>query len=316
VRQVARASSFTGPIDAHYTGTTPHAALVEDPEVMTHQAAAADPIVVDLLLKTLERSEEPLTASQLQKGLTGPYRRRTDLIEKLLEELVEHGRIHPFPPSRGKRRYWSRDFDQYSRSRLLKLLEKRSSTRTELRNGLKTVLKGRPSGMFKQLLDELMADGQAHKLPSFVGSRTERFSARTADPQDYLRAALKSIYEKLEKEGVSRAQVDEAALQMMQPAAPVGPSPEEIERLIVDGMIRIEPKAASGALVSIRDLRRAMRDQVPAQHDFDRVVLRLADQGRVALHRHDYPGGVSAEERAGMIPDGQGSYYIGVALRV
>jgi hypothetical protein len=282
---------------------------------MTHQADDADPIVVELLLKALERSDEPLSASQLQKGLTGPYRRPPDRIEKLLEQLVADGRIHPFPPFRGKRRYWSREFDLYARTRLLKLLEKRSCTRSDLKTGMSSVLKGRPPAKLRELLDDLRADGRAHQLPSFVGSRTERFSARTADPQDYLRAALKSIYEKLAKEGVSRAQVDEAALRMLQPAVPAGPSPEGIERQIVEAMIRIEPKAASGALVSIRDLRRAMRGQVPAQDDFDRAVLRLADQGRVALHRHDYPSSLNAEQRADLIPDGQGSYYIGVALR-
>jgi hypothetical protein len=75
---------------------------------------------------------------------------------------------------------------------------------------------------------------------------------------------------------------------------------------------RIEPGAERGALVVSRDLRRAARLE---KETFDRTVLDLARQGRLSLHRHDYPASLTAAERDDLVTDGAGTYYVGVALR-
>src|SRR5205823_4239405 len=153
----------------------------------------------------------------------------------------------------------------------------------------------------------------------------KRLSTRPPDPRDYLEDALKLIYRNLDEEGVSRAEVDAAARAMFEltPAAPaepkpapapvsLGPEPREADlgQAILD-MMKIEPAAANGALVSLRDLRRRMDFQVTDKGAFNAAVLRLADEGRISLHRHDYPASLSAEEQAELVPDGRGSYYIG-----
>ena len=74
--------------------------------------------------------------------------------------------------------------------------------------------------------------------------------------------------------------------------------------------------AANGALVSLSDLRRSLAAAIPDKPTFDRLVLRLAESERVALHHHDYPGGLSQEERDALVVDDRGNYYVGIALRV
>jgi hypothetical protein len=78
-------------------------------------------------------------------------------------------------------------------------------------------------------------------------------------------------------------------------------------------MVQIKPAAAGGALVSLRELRRSVAVQ---GKNFDRAVLHLAEEGRVALHHHDYPGSLTEEERNEMVSDDRGTYYIGVSLRI
>ena len=65
----------------------------------------------------------------------------------------------------------------------------------------------------------------------------------------------------------------------------------------------------------LRDLRRSMDFQNVDKSAFDQAVLRLADQGKVALHRHDFPAGLSTEDRAELVTDATGDFYVGIALR-
>ena len=102
------------------------------------------------------------------------------------------------------------------------------------------------------------------------------------------------------------------------PASPgIKPHAEEesLESRILERMVEVVPAAANGALVSLRDLWDAMQVQVPDKSSFDRAVLRLAEHGRVALHRHDLPGELRDEERAELVPGGNGVFYVGIAVR-
>jgi hypothetical protein len=118
-------------------------------------------------------------------------------------------------------------------------------------------------------------------------------------PHDDIRRALVQL---LEAAGISFGSApggDET------PAAAMAPD-------LIGVMRQIEPGVDRGALVGARDLRRAVRMQ---KTQFDRAVLELARQGRLSLHRHDYPASLSAAEREELVTDGSGSYYVGMALR-
>ena len=88
-----------------------------------------------------------------------------------------------------------------------------------------------------------------------------------------------------------------------------------LRNVYYSGMVDTVPAAANGAPVSLRELRRSMDFQNVSKSAFDRAVLRLADEGKVALHRHDFPTGLSIEERSELVSDGTGDLYVGIALR-
>ncbi|HEV3162918.1 MAG TPA: hypothetical protein VGZ22_02675 [Isosphaeraceae bacterium] len=304
---------------------------------MSTPPATAHADVVEVVLRALERAEEPITAKQLRDQLTGPYKIAVEELERLLEEQASLGRAHRFAPYRVKaHRYWSRDLDHYARSAILKALDKQPRTSSELIRGLKSPLKGCPDQRLRLLLSELKDKGRVRELPTFVRSRTKRISTRPPAPREYLNDALQDIYKKLEKAGVSRDQVNAAALAILQPVAPFAAatpptapgsastppsppepsaSPEEVEAMILERIKQEWPQATGGALVPLSELRKAVEFPLADKAEFDAAILRLADRGSVNLHHHDYPGGLSDNERAGMVSDGRGGYYIGVSLR-
>ena len=96
-------------------------------------------------------------------------------------------------------------------------------------------------------------------------------------------------------------------------------SPEDIERLVVKGMIQLDTAASNGALVSLTDLRDLLKDKFPTKADFDNAILTLVEQNEnVALHRYYYGYGLGPESRTEqdkMVTDKRGNIFIGIALR-
>ncbi len=97
-------------------------------------------------------------------------------------------------------------------------------------------------------------------------------------------------------------------------SAALVPHDSGLAQAIFDRITHVDPGAAHGALVSLRDLRRSMEFQNPSKEQFDRAVLALADQGRVFLHEHDYPDSLAPDEQRALVIDEKGRYYIGVML--
>ena len=67
-----------------------------------------------------------------------------------------------------------------------------------------------------------------------------------------------------------------------------------------------------GALLSVREVRQ--RSGLP-KAVFDALALSFASKNLVTLHHHDFPASLSASERAQLVEDGKGTFYIGIALR-
>lgn len=275
------------------------------------ETAVPSPELVDVVLKALERSSEPLTARQLAGKLTGPFRQPPEVLSTVLEQLAEEGRLHRLPPFRGMTRYWTRDLDSFARSRVLESLarSKRPKTRSELRP---------PAGLspdrWRKAIARLVETGEVRELPPLLGSRTKRLSVRPADPADYIAAALENLGGKLASTGVTENEVWEAARRLVEERLQQRQK-DLLPELILERMPVVEPAAQSGALVSVRDLRRSLEFQEVNHDAFDRAVLQLGRQGRIALHRHDYVSSLTSAERDELVTDGQGNYYVGIALR-
>ncbi len=93
-------------------------------------------------------------------------------------------------------------------------------------------------------------------------------------------------------------------------AAPMTPQIINTAELMLETMRELEPSPT--APVSIRELRAALPG---IGHDeFDRVALRLRNERRVFLSRHDFPQGERPEAKPRMVWDGE-SYFVAITLR-
>jgi hypothetical protein len=91
---------------------------------------------------------------------------------------------------------------------------------------------------------------------------------------------------------------------------------EEAENIIFKAMTTLKPAAAQGALVYIPDLREALRNTFPDKESFDRAILNLAKFEKVQLQSHSLPAELTEEQRAAMIDNGRGSYFMAVGKRM
>lgn len=287
----------------------------------TAPPTVADPDLAEMVLKALDRSDGPINATQLSKAFSGPYRTDAKDLEALLEELVARGRVHRFAPYRSKQhRYWTRDLAQYTRATLSERLTRTPMTKAEAIKAVQSSLKDQSAAQLGRTFDELLAEKQLRKLPWLIGSRSTRYGTRPPDPAEYLQDALDKVAEALAKDGITRADVDLALVKLSRRATGnvVEPNAGSMGRgarqVILDHLAVLDP-ARRGALVPIEDVRREVADRVSDKAAFDGAVIELARSGEVALHRTDDPGGLGHLEREGMVSDGQGGYFIGIALR-
>ncbi len=272
-------------------------------------------------MKGLNRAEAPQTPSSIRKALPGPYRRRVHRISEILEELVAEGRVYRFAPYRGKaHRYWTYDLETYASTVIERAL---TTPRTfkELDSLVEKPLADCSQKRRRQILDGLVRNGRVWALPKIPRSRTERYATEPPDPRDYLRASVNHLRrqidqtaERLRHFGVPEDRTRAAALELLgvEGKSSFSEEPED-SAVIVQELARLQAHERGG-LVPVSKLRDNLRDRLPDKDGFDRAVLELARAKRVALHPHDYPAGVSEAERAEMVTDGQGNYYVGATI--
>ncbi len=297
----------------------------------TLSAPARDSHFAEIVRKTLDRADCPLSANAISKQLTKAFPGKKKTLEPLLEEMVARGEIQELPKFRGAKQYWTRDLETYAREEMLRQLSQQPLTRAEVLRKLEAKLRGlsvaRREAVFKELVDR----GDVQKIPRYLGTAADRFSTKSADPRDYLIHAFEKVREKLTKAGIPRAAVEAAACEVVQrwnrEPAPEVPTPEptpepeleqpvDLRAVILARMQEIEPRAAEGAMVSIPELRRAMEFLHANRLELDEALWDLIRSGRLAVHRHDHPYGLSDSERGDLLQDQAGHFYNGLSIRI
>jgi hypothetical protein len=164
------------------------------------------------VLQTLERASHPITFFQIQRRLPRPYQGRTDEIRQCLHELASQGRIHEFAPYRSKApRFWTRHPEQHARAVIVEVLNEQAVTQRELFLKLRRRLKGTADARLRELLAQMLVEGQLRKLPPRLGGRDNLLSTREPQSRDYLEPVfrtffdtLRAVSKRLESEGIDR----------------------------------------------------------------------------------------------------------------
>lgn len=89
---------------------------------------------------------------------------------------------------------------------------------------------------------------------------------------------------------------------------------------LIDAMMEVEEQALEGALVSLTELRHAMKAKWKISDErFNQEILQLEKTGKWALHRHAHKSRLTPEEKRQLVPiiypSGEVDYAIGIALR-
>ena len=280
---------------------------------------ASHPEAVACALRALRESAQPLTVAKLAKAIPKSALKSKKDLPELLEQMVRAGQIHSHKAR--SRVYWLPGLEEQASERILEALSEIPLTKTDLKSKLRSLLIGWPQTRRDEMIARLIKEKRVYRVPPLTGKATLLSARDKATPQDYVRLALQLAVDRLKTRGLTVEQVMTVAREVLQPApaspaiSPSSHDAADLERLILERMLRLNPSAVNGAPVQLSQLRQALRSEIPDKDVFDRTIMRLAEQGRVAAHRHDYAGGLSQEDLAALVSDGQGNYFIAVTLR-
>lgn len=280
----------------------------------------------DLVLALVTQADEPLTAKLIGAGMTGALKLNDKQLAALLDQFVSEQKLRTIPPKTGKAlRYWDRGIEELAPRLLLARLDTKGPLK--LADLKKAVLKdaaGLSESQFQSVFQRLQAAGRIHEHPPTTAtSKTVKWGTNWPAPDDYLKKVtteLTKVVTKLAAVGVARSQLNAAGMRLLETAglefavrtASVTPTATLSDDELLALMSRVEPRAASGALVTAPELRRAAK---LTKADFDAVVLRAARAGRVVLHRHDFAASLSQSDRDDLVTDDMGTFYIGIGIR-
>jgi hypothetical protein len=254
----------------------------------------------EALVSLVSRHRDGLEIDRVRATLPQPYRASKKRIEERLKRLERDGRIHRF-----KRVVLPEPFASRARARLLEVLRS-PKTGKQIEAALPKTLK--PRGWRKVVIEPALAERILFEHPDPKGKKSVRYAQEPAEPRQYLSAierVLGATVKRLARSGVDRdallAALSDTAIR----------APRRDPHALLDAVLEIRPDARSHVLVSVRDLRRHLG--WPKQ-DFDRAVLALARDGRITLHHHDHPTGLSPSEREDLVKDDRGNFYVGLVL--
>jgi hypothetical protein len=314
---------------------------------MSGTATSVSPAeMAEVVVKALERAEEPLTLAKIERGLPRPFQKKPEELRRCVEELTAQRRAYQCPPYRSKSpRFSIRSPEEQARTAITSVLAGGALTRAALLRKAKGNAKGLAEARLREGLEQLLQEGVVRKLPPKLGGRDNLLATGPAPARDYLlpvfhRLAnnMRDVLKKLVDDGTPReAVLREAALVWeetlakfgsqpggAEPQAPASGPPAEFAagpsvsdtQAILDGLRQVNPGAGQGAMVSVRELRRFLRERLPDKARFDAAVLRLAHERRIDLHQHDLPTSLTeAQREEELVPDEQGRYYNGIVLR-
>jgi hypothetical protein len=273
---------------------------------------------VACVLRALGQSAQPLTVAKLAKAIPKSALNSKKDLPELLEQMVKAGQIRSHKSRSSV--YWPPSLEEQASERILEALNEIPLTKTDLKSKLRSLLIGWPPTKRDEMLARLIKEKRVYKVPPLAGKATLLSARAEATSQDYIRLALQLAVARLKTRGLTAEQVISVAREILQPASaspeivPLHQSAVDLERLILERMLQLKPSAATGAPVQLNQLRQAVRPEIDDKDVFDRTIMRLAEQGRVAAHRHDYASSLNQEELAALVSDGRGNYFIGVTL--
>jgi hypothetical protein len=190
--------------------------------------------LVAAVQQVLQASDEPLTLSKIRSAVPARFR-AVDLqkLEEILRRQVAANVLMQYPKYRSQHdRFWDRPMHVHVAHLLRSTLEEGALPWSELRRKLPAYAQAQAEAV----LQEQVTQGRLYRHPR-AGRGGERFGVRPADPKDYLRSELVTVFGRLAQLGFTQEQLRAGALELLHdeewasvPAAESAPSPRRKRR--------------------------------------------------------------------------------------
>ncbi len=275
----------------------------------------------------VQKSSEPVSVKDVKKLWKSPFKLSDTEIASILNDLARSGVIYEIPAKTATSgvRYWKHDVEEFCRHSLLTQI-KTQPPQTKAK--LKAAVKWLDQKRFDDLIEQLTRQKEIFLHPALGKSKSAQalWGHTPPSPEPYLkniREQLTTVVKQLQSAFVLQADLRRAAVQMLEAsgisfgagssAATEAASVRVAETVDFVKLIHsVEPGADRGALVPARVLRAAAK--MP-KATFDSLALQFAREGKIVLHEHDFAASLSQEARDELVSDGQGNFYVGMALR-
>ena len=305
----------------------------------------------EAVLQVFQTTPHPLTVPQAEKLYNGPKLKKNELRQIVEDQLLMQGQLFKCSPSGKNPRYWVDDEEERVRKTVKEMLAKEPLAESKLATAVNKALpKISSPAAIKNYLQTMRREGLLHERPG--KGKTMLLSLQPYDPLSAIilnKATIKSLsamLAKIESLGGGMDDFLQVIRSQMLPSAPqtpppVAPQPQlhelpeerqedapnrrenepphpasEIDELILKGMHDLNAAVDQGATVLLRDLRRHMPPEYRSHEAFDAAVIRLAEQERIVLHRHDQVSFLTDAERDELVRDQNGTYFTAIAQRV
>jgi hypothetical protein len=256
-------------------------------------------------MEVLNSESAPLTAKKLQQKMRARYRIAPAEVTAALTELVQNQTAHVWPALRGSAaRYWHSDANSYIRERIIEIASGVALPRKDLEIRAARLSHCSRTPIEKSLR-ELIREGRIVKART-VGKSELLFASGAT--KALIASSLDLLKELLLRFGIPEAEIRGAGFGVESRETP---APLDLGRRILDGLRDLQP--SPGAPVTVRALRVRLADV--SKPEFDQAVMKLADQQRVFVTRHDHGWALPEAEQQQLIHDGGTNLYVAVALR-
>ncbi len=268
-------------------------------------SGAATAELSERVINCVRAAAKPVTLNGLTKA-TKTRNAEVAALREALASAVDTGQVHRWPDYKRVQYFWHSSADSKAREAVLEVASARALTKTGLRDAATKACRGFPAARMESVISSLVAEKRLTALPAFTGS--SRLFAIPGENAAYFNAARDFMENKIRRAGFDPAAFfignssghDTLAIQAGNAAD-----------LILDAVSGLEP--VRGVPVPTLRLRRHLPNL--GKNEFDSGALELRKRQKVFLNLHADPYNISPAEKELLIDGGDGTYYVGIALR-
>ncbi|MGH8477420.1 MAG: hypothetical protein ACRER2_16930 [Methylococcales bacterium] len=262
---------------------------------------------LEAMLETaIRNADSPLGVPAAIKALPVGKKPKKEPVQAGIGKLVNEGRIYAWPTNK----FWRVDPASYAKEQVLEAL----SSGPLVEAGIKKKVPVCVNKLVKEALAALVKKGAVKAHPKL--GKISPFGLDPPDVAYYLRMEIEAGFDRLRKLGFKSDELLRALRRHVGQAEPKCHGSPGDGEVILATMVLLNGQASRGALVYLKDLRAALSQRFEDKDSFDRAVLELAAQERVQLQSYAWPGRLSDAEKELLIPNGRGSYFDAIGIRL